>query len=109
MYVDMETECSQAIDHSVPPQHLNDIGLVLGSEYDAQGDRLVPGFALPFQLCQWAMMSKPHHPIMRHVVDRVVGRLQDASCSNDTICVHDPNDVTNITGPYVSLCIRDAI
>ena len=76
LYADIDTECTQPIDEWLPGDSLRSTGLVVGIEYDALGDPLDSEFDESVAFAQYAFMAQAGHPILRHVIDTTISRLQ---------------------------------
>ncbi|KAI9696629.1 MAG: hypothetical protein M1820_008078 [Bogoriella megaspora] len=74
IYSDIDTEIYRPIDDWIPAEYISYIGLVLGVEYDQRSDPTGQNETY-VQLCQWTMMAKPRHPILRDVIDHVATRV----------------------------------
>eukprot|EP01113_Clastostelium_recurvatum_P048711 TRINITY_DN8926_c0_g1_i2.p1 TRINITY_DN8926_c0_g1~~TRINITY_DN8926_c0_g1_i2.p1 ORF type:complete len:365 (+),score=69.67 TRINITY_DN8926_c0_g1_i2:67-1095(+) len=102
---------SSSLPSSSSPLSLSSSGLVLGVEidvpYPSKEDRRKWGWKLPsstFQLIQWTMMSKPHHPAMALVIQRIV-RAFSAFVEREHVSLKDmrrlsTEEVIITTGPY---------
>ena len=101
VYTDIDTDCSRPIDTWIPSDEISSTGCVIGIEYDAQGGPLTGVFPDEISLCQWTFMAAPNHPVMQHVVARVVAALQ-AYSQGPRIVAQAGEDVLELTGPAVS-------
>lgn len=101
VYSDLDTECSRPIRDWIPTEYLNRTNVVLGIEYDAQGQDVREDLKAPVQLCQWTLMSKPGNPIIEHLLNRVVAKLKQLGEGHDDIVPHTEDDVLETTGPRV--------
>lgn len=102
VYADIDTDCSKPISHWVPPEYIDRTNLLLGIEYDARGGEIRKDFNIPTQLCQWTLMAKPGHPVLQHVVDRVIAKLEADSEETVNSTSHDLLYVLETSGPRVS-------
>lgn len=101
VYTDIDTDCSRPIREWVPQGLLNVSNVVLGIEIDSRGEEPRPDLKVPSGLCQWTLMSKPHHPVIQHVVDQVVTQLNDFEEDNENAPVLTYDVVMKTTGPRV--------
>jgi len=102
VYTDIDTDCSRKIDDWIPKEYRNVTSLVVGVEYDARGESLRNDMDLRVQLCQWTIMSKPAHPVMQNVVDRVTLALEEYGGEEATISLADHRgNVMDLTGPRI--------
>lgn len=102
VYTDIDTDCSRPIGEWIPKDLAEQTGLLLGIEYDSQGGEIRKDFNIPTQLCQWTLMARPGHPVLQHVVDRVVEKLLADVRVKDNVTSHDLLYVLETTGPRVS-------
>jgi alpha 1,6-mannosyltransferase len=101
VYTDIDTDCSKPISEWIPPELVDGTGLVMGVEYDAQGEEIRGDSTLPVQLCQWTIMAKPNHPVMQQVVQTVVGKLEKDMRTDGGIPNGSFDYVLETTGPRV--------
>ncbi|TKA31477.1 hypothetical protein B0A50_02324 [Salinomyces thailandicus] len=99
VYTDIDTDCSRPIGEWIPKDLAEQTGLLLGIEYDSQGGEIRKDFNIPTQLCQWTLMARPGHPVLQHVVDRVVEKLLADVRVKDNVTSHDLLYVLETTGP----------
>jgi len=103
VYTDVDTEALQAVRKWIPAAfNQSAIGIVIGIEADPDRDDWAQWYARRIQFCQWTIMSKPGHPILRNVVERITnitnrmredGRLNSEFDSDKAVLEH--------TGPGV--------
>jgi hypothetical protein len=70
------------------------IGIEIDDDLEGHYDPNIPYT----QLCQWTIMARPHHPTIAHVIDTVIGRLQN----------WEAGDVEELTGPKVNRSVPTA-
>ena len=99
----MDTECTRPIDEWLPSNLSLSAGLVLGLEYDARGGQLGWGFKESVSLAQFAIMAKPGHAVLWHVIETAIFRLQRfaSGVDEDKIKAHTGDEVLSLTGPNV--------
>jgi alpha 1,6-mannosyltransferase len=72
VYTDVDTEALQSVRKWIPAAFdQSTIGIVIGMEADPDRDDWAQWYARRIQFCQWTIMSKPGHPILRDVVVRI--------------------------------------
>lgn len=72
VYTDVDTEALQGVRRWIPVAfNQSAIGIVIGIEADPDRDDWAQWYARRIQFCQWTIMSKPGHPILRNVVERI--------------------------------------
>lgn len=72
IYTDVDTEALQSVRKWIPPAYnQSSIGIVIGLEADPDRDDWPEWYARRIQFCQWTIMSKPGHPILKEVVTRI--------------------------------------
>lgn len=101
VYSDIDTDCSRPIRDWIPKEYHNKSNLVLGIEYDARGQEVREDLKAPVQLCQWTLMSKPGHPVIQHLLDRVVSQVKTLGEGQNEIHPQNVDDVLESTGPRV--------
>lgn len=101
VYADLDTDCTRPISSWIPPEFLNRTNVVLGIEYDARGEEMRQGMPLPAQLCQCTLMSKPGHPVIEHMLNRVVTELKILGDGHEQIIPKTTDDVMDTSGPRV--------
>ncbi|KAK4499415.1 hypothetical protein PRZ48_009929 [Zasmidium cellare] len=101
VYSDIDTDCSRPIRDWIPAEYLNKSNLVLGIEYDARGQEVREDLKAPVQLCQWTLMSKPGHPVIQHLLNRVVAKVKTLGEGQSDILPQNVDDVLESTGPRV--------
>lgn len=101
VYSDLDTDPTRPIRDWIAEEFLNRTNLVLGIEYDARGEEVIHYMKLPVQICQWTLMSKPGHPVIQHLLNRVVGELNALGQGQEQIIPRTEDDVMDTTGPRV--------
>ncbi|KEF55918.1 alpha 1,6-mannosyltransferase [Exophiala aquamarina CBS 119918] len=72
VYTDVDTEALQGVRNWVPAAfNQSTVGIVIGIEADPDRDDWAQWYARRIQFCQWTIMSKPGHPILINVVERI--------------------------------------
>ncbi|RMY76234.1 hypothetical protein D0864_09193 [Hortaea werneckii] len=99
VYTDIDTDCSKPIREWIPDELHGHVRLVLGVEYDSQGEEIRKDFNLPVQLCQWTIMAAPGHQVLQTVVETVVSKLSADQVNLESIPSHDLQYVLETTGP----------
>ena len=103
VYTDIDTLALKPIRDWIPPWYQNQARLVVGIEIDEPFVKSV-FWHYSFQLCQWTMMSQPHHPAMEKAVQRTVHNLEMLADRQNTSLsgiVASLDDVLATTGPGV--------
>ncbi|KAB8627269.1 hypothetical protein FH972_026102 [Carpinus fangiana] len=74
IYTDIDTSNTAPIHEWIPEDMRNrEINAVVGIEYD---DDTYKMFVRRIEFCQWTLMAKPGHPIIKAVVQRVMDHLE---------------------------------
>lgn len=97
----MDTDCKRPVRDWVPAHLLNRTNVVFGVEYDARGQEVRADMLTLAQTCQWSLMSKPDHPVIRHIVESTLTKLEELGANNTRIVAHTTDDVLDSTGPHV--------
>lgn len=105
VYNDLDVGCEKAISTWVPKQFEDTAGILLGVEVDNKfgpdGRTFTDGEDL-FELVNWTIMSKPHQPFMRFLVQRVMENVRSlATSKKQTVSEMVPTipEVLVTTGP----------
>jgi hypothetical protein len=98
VYSDLDAQCAKPVRDWIPPRYRNTTGLVIGVEIDDYFEGHYDPNIPYIQLCQWTIMARPHHPTIAHVIDTVIGRLQN----------WEAGDVEELTGPKVNHLVLNA-
>ena len=102
VYSDIDTKSLKPIEDWVPAAYKDYANVVVGIEYDRlEGNRWID-WTLDLQLCTWAIMAKPGHPLLELTVDRVIRGLKRLALKQGkTISGVKPsfNEVLDTTGP----------
>ncbi|PNS19435.1 Initiation-specific alpha-1,6-mannosyltransferase [Sphaceloma murrayae] len=111
VYSDMDTECIKSIDLWSGEHDFEKVGMILGLEYDQRQDSgRMPGTSYRVQFSQWTMASKPGHPVMELVRDKVFENVGKALGSQDGIQLKAQADVFDLTGPRIfTAAVREGI
>jgi mannosyltransferase OCH1-like enzyme len=67
VYSDLDTECLRPID-TWTDNHTN-VDFIVGVE--GEGIPMKGGLARQLQLCQWTFASRPKHPILKRMIDKI--------------------------------------
>ncbi|KAH9831285.1 glycosyltransferase family 32 protein [Teratosphaeria destructans] len=97
-YADIDVECYRLMDSWFSEELLSKVTMVVGVEYDSRGGALSHGYTIPVQLCEWTLMAAPNHPIISHVVDRIVGKIKTDTSMLSKIPTHDVQYMKETTG-----------
>ncbi|PSK46398.1 Initiation-specific alpha-1,6-mannosyltransferase [Elsinoe australis] len=101
-YADYDTECVKSIDLWSGEHDFTKVGMILGLEYDQRNDKnLMPGTAYRVQFNQWTLSSRPGHPIMDLVRDKVFESVGEALERTGGINLTAQNEVLDMTGPKI--------
>lgn len=69
IYSDIDTHAIQPVIHWLPEKlDKSTVGLVVGIEADPDRPDWADWYSRRLQFCQWTIMSKPGHPILRDIV-----------------------------------------
>lgn len=102
IYTDVDTEALQSARKWIPPQYnQSPLGIVIGLEADPDRDDWAQWYARRIQFCQWTIMAKPGHPILKEVVARITNttaRMKEEGHLNKEESVHL---ILEHTGPGV--------
>ncbi|EME38344.1 glycosyltransferase family 32 protein [Dothistroma septosporum NZE10] len=101
VYSDMDTDCTRPVRDWVPYHLLNRTNVVFGIEFDARGSEVQADMSTSAQICQWTLMSKPNHPVIRYIVDAALDKLEELGANTAKIVAHTTDDVLDSTGPHV--------
>ncbi|KAF2774556.1 hypothetical protein EJ03DRAFT_370611 [Teratosphaeria nubilosa] len=97
-YADIDVECHRLMDSWFSEELLEKVTMVVGVEYDSRGGPLTHGYTIPVQLCEWTLMAAPNHPIIKHVVDRIVGKIKTDTSMLSKAPTHDVQYMKETTG-----------
>lgn len=102
VYSDIDTWPIQSIERWIPPEYINLANVVLGIEADKGQGPIWRGSPWTVQISQFTVMSKPHHPLMRQVVEDIQEGIKLFSKQHGpdwTLSHLSFDDVVSLTGP----------
>ncbi|KZF24346.1 glycosyltransferase family 32 protein [Xylona heveae TC161] len=102
VYSDIDTKNLKPVRDWIPSWYAEDTNIVVGIEVDEPDGQKWSGWRYNYQFCQWTIMSKPGHPIIETVVDRVIKSLWDMADKQNTTLNRVKTfseDVIATTGP----------
>ncbi|KAF4119318.1 alpha 1,6-mannosyltransferase [Geosmithia morbida] len=102
VYTDTDTVALKPIDDWVPADIRDQVGLVVGSEFDRRDGGAWAEIPHWLQFCQWTIAAAPGHPVFRKMIDRVLQSLDYLSGIYQLPLsqLHPSSfDVMNSTGP----------
>ncbi|KAI4151696.1 MAG: hypothetical protein LQ340_003356 [Diploschistes diacapsis] len=76
LYTDLDTKSLKPIEDWVPPEYQEDTNVVVGIEYDRLTDFRWNDWTLDLQFSTWALLAKPHHPLLEYTVQKVIRGLK---------------------------------
>ncbi|KAI1327435.1 initiation-specific alpha-1,6-mannosyltransferase [Xylariaceae sp. FL0255] len=100
VWADIDVLPHQPISSWIPEsyQNIRNLNMVIGIENDKHKRPIWPGSQFSVQLAQYTILTKPNHPAMRRVVDRIIGNLiQLLETKAEGITFED---VMSTTGPF---------
>ncbi|KAH7368766.1 initiation-specific alpha-1,6-mannosyltransferase [Plectosphaerella cucumerina] len=77
VWADIDVYPHQPISKWIPEEYRSSTNLVIGIENDHHKRPIWPGSPYSVQLCQYTVLAKPGHPIIRALVEQVVHDLRD--------------------------------
>jgi len=105
VYSDIDTRALKPISSWIPDEHEGHTNMVLGLEVDDDSPEALRlyGSLWPssFLFCGSTIMSKPGHPILEEMVERISGRISDLAArqgSNIADLKLRDDDIENISG-----------
>ncbi|EAQ92023.1 hypothetical protein CHGG_00258 [Chaetomium globosum CBS 148.51] len=101
VWADIDVRPLQPVSKWIPEQHRGKTNLVIGIESDHHKKSVLPGVSPhSVALAQFAMFTKPGHPVLQVVVERVLDNIQQLMESKPAGAAITFNDVMTTTGPY---------
>ncbi|KAF4974971.1 hypothetical protein FZEAL_8182 [Fusarium zealandicum] len=101
IYSDIDTYAIQSSVRWLPAQIPREtVGLVIGIEADPDRPDWADWYSRRIQFCQWTIQSKPGHPVLRDIIDRVTKQTLSMKRSGKLGSFRD-RDVVEFTGPAV--------
>ncbi|KAH6649432.1 nucleotide-diphospho-sugar transferase [Chaetomium tenue] len=101
VWADIDVRPLQPVSNWIPEKHRDKTNLVIGIESDHHKKSVLPGVSPhSVALAQFAMFTKPGHPVLRVVVERVLDNIQQLMESKPAGAAITFNDVMTTTGPY---------
>lgn len=101
IYSDIDTFAIRSAVEWIPSQFpRNTVGLVIGIEADPDRPDWADWYSRRIQFCQWTIQSKPGHPVLRDIINRITNgtlELKAAGKLNDM----DTKRVVELTGPAI--------
>ena len=100
IWSDLDVSCEEVPIHDwIPAQHRSQTGLVVGLEFDGEGQ----GDGLFTQFASWTIMARPKSPHMLQVIEDILQDFQGISTENNVtvsgIEMRMISDVVDVTGP----------
>lgn len=77
VWADIDVLPHQPISTWIPEEHRAATNLVIGIENDHHKKPIWPGSPYSVQLCQFTVLAKPGHPVIRALVDQVMRDLRN--------------------------------
>jgi alpha 1,6-mannosyltransferase len=101
IYSDIDTYAIQSALVWLPEEAPRDtIGLVIGIEADPDRPDWADWYSRRIQFCQWTIQSKPGHPVLREIIDRITKETLSLKRTGK-IASFLGNNVVDLTGPAV--------
>ena len=104
VYSDLDTVSIKPVKNWIAPEQKSKVHAIVGIEYDQLDNEPYYGMNERLQFCQWTMAASRGHPIMKNIVQEVVGALHSLAKRNNTsIADFEPSDddVVKVTGPLI--------
>jgi len=100
IYADIDTlALKPATDWISDAFRVDGVGLVIGIEADPDRPDWAEWYSRRIQFCQWTIQSKPDHPILQSIVDKITTETLKRKKANKLVADHD--NVVEFTGPAV--------
>lgn len=100
VWADIDVLPHQPVESWVPQDYLNSTNLVIGIENDHYKKPIWPGLPYSVQLCQYTILAKPNHPVIKRVVEEVASTLRDLLDTKEEGDNITFEDVMATTGPF---------
>ena len=98
IYSDIDTEALKPVREWLPGDFdQSAIGLVVGIEADRPDWK--DWFSRRLQFCQWTILAKPGHPVLRNVVATITEEVLQMKRDNILKTGQTPKNVLDFTGP----------
>jgi alpha 1,6-mannosyltransferase len=79
VYTDTDTVALKPIDVWVPEDLRDQVGLVVGIEFDQRDGGMWADISHPVQFAQWTLAAKPGHPVFQKMVTHVLQSIKKLS------------------------------
>ncbi|CAM1506313.1 Fc.00g059540.m01.CDS01 [Cosmosporella sp. VM-42] len=101
IYTDIDTYAIKSALDWIPQQIPREtVGLVIGIEADPDRPDWADWYSRRIQFCQWTIQSKPGHPVLRDLIDRIVKQTLVFKRTGRLSHFMDRN-VVEFTGPAI--------
>lgn len=100
VWADIDVYPHQPVSAWIPAPLRPSVNLVIGIENDHRKKPIWPGSPYSVQLCQYTVLAKPGHPVLRTLVDQVASDLRTLLASKKEGAPTTFEDVMATTGPF---------